>query len=337
MRVLYVALTRAKEKLIITGLEKDYKKSIQKKEEFLDSYKDVDGEGKINKNIIKKYISYLEWIELVYLKCGKQLEDVLKVEIHKKQDLLKKLLDKEEMQEINIEDKLEKIDNKHKEEIKKKLEWEYKGKISGNILTKTSVTQIKNMKFNLEEQEKEVEYNIPEFLKKEKKITNAEKGTLMHLIMQKLDISIEYDTNKIEELLNRLEEKHIITNIQKEAVDIEKIYEFTKTNIWKEMKTAKKVERERPFYINVPVKEIYEEDTNENILVQGIIDLYYITDNEGLVLVDYKTDRVKEEAELIQKYKEQLNLYKKALERALDRKVDRVCIYSLFLDKEVNL
>ena len=192
------------------------------------------------------------------------------------------------------------------------------------------------MKFNLEEQEKEVEYNIPEFLKKEKKITNAEKGTLMHLIMQKLDISIEYDTNKIEELLNRLEEKHIITNIQKEAVDIEKIYEFTKTIIWKEMKTAKKVERERPFYINVPVKEIYEEDTNENILVQGIIDLYYITDNEGLVLVDYKTDRVKEEAELIQKYKEQLNLYKKALERALDRKVDRVCIYSLFLDKEVN-
>lgn len=73
MRVLYVALTRAKEKLILTGLDKDYKKSMEKKEELLNSYKEAE-ETKISKNIVQKYVSYLDWIELVYLKCEKELK-----------------------------------------------------------------------------------------------------------------------------------------------------------------------------------------------------------------------------------------------------------------------
>jgi ATP-dependent helicase/nuclease subunit A len=64
MRVLYVALTRAKEQLIITGVSKDIEKELKEKEELLDLY----NEEKINKNILKKYKSYLDWIELVYLK-----------------------------------------------------------------------------------------------------------------------------------------------------------------------------------------------------------------------------------------------------------------------------
>lgn len=338
MRVLYVALTRAKEKLIITGLEKDYKKSMDKKEEILNSYKELeeDNKYKINKNIIQKYITYLDWLELVYLKCKKELESILEVKAYNKKEVLKEVIRKEE-EEIDLEEKLKNIKRERLEAVKEKLEWEYGYKNVGNILTKSSVTKIKNMKLDLIEEAREVEYKVPDFLKETKVITGAEKGTLTHLILQKLDEKLDYNIEKIEKLVEALEEKGVISKEEKEVIDIEKIYNFTKTNIWKEMQVAKEVEREKPFYINLPVKEIYDEDIDENILVQGIIDLYYITQDDKLVLVDYKTDRVKEEKELVEKYKEQLRLYKRALEQAMKKKVDEVYIYSVYLDREIEI
>ena len=105
------------------------------------------------------------------------------------------------------------------------------------------------------------------------------------------------------------------------------------------MRNAKQVEKEKPFYINIPASEVYNEQVEENILVQGIIDLYYINENDELVLVDYKTDYVEagKEKDLISKYSKQLDLYKQALESALHRKVDRVYIYSVFLEKEIEI
>ena len=103
------------------------------------------------------------------------------------------------------------------------------------------------------------------------------------------------------------------------------------------MKNAKEIGRERPFYINIPAKEVYNEDIDEEILVQGIIDLYYITNDEKIILVDYKTDRVKSEEELIEKYKVQLNIYKRAIEKSLNKKVDKVYIYSVYLGKEIEV
>ena len=167
MRVLYVALTRAREKLIITGMERDYKKSIQKKEEILNTYKEVDYGGSINKNITQKYISYLDWLELVFLKRQHELENILEVKSYKKQELLKELLEKEDIQEMDLQSRLDNVDIKHLGKIKKFLEWKYEYNISGNILTKTSVTKIKNLKLN--EEEVAHEYKVPEFLKEKKR------------------------------------------------------------------------------------------------------------------------------------------------------------------------
>lgn len=331
MRVLYVALTRAKEKLIITGIEKDYKKSMDKKEEILNSYKIEEDIVKINKNIIQKHIKYLDWIELVYLKRKKELEEILNIYIHNRKEILKNELKLEE-EEFSIEEKLKNIDKKVLNEIKEKLNWEYGYKIDNSILTKSSVTQIKKMKSNLE-----VLYKEPNFLKGEKQLTGAEKGSLVHLILQKLDEKVEYNEEKIKEFLEELKSRNIINDKEINAIDITKIYLFTKSIIWKSMKNAKEIQREMPFFINIPVKEIYNEDINENILIQGIIDLYYITDKNDLVLVDYKTDIVKKKEELIEKYKQQLDIYKKALETSLNRKVDRVYIYSVYLGEIIDM
>ena len=335
MRILYVALTRAKEKLIITGIEKDYRKSIEKKEELLDTYKIIEENSKINKNIVQKYLSYLDWIELIYLNSAKRLENMLILKTYKKKELLKSLKDKPK-EEIDFKEKIDKLDVKIEKELKEKLEWEYSKNKANNIITKSSVTQIKNMKLDLDEN-KTHEYKTPEFLKEEKELTPSEKGTLMHLILQKLDENVDYDIEKIEELIVKLQNKNIITQKEKEAVNKNDVYKFTNSNIWKEMKNAKEIQKERPFYINIPASEIYDEDIEEEILVQGIIDLYYITKDNRLVLVDYKTDRVNEEKELIDKYKIQLSIYKRALEKALNRKVDNIYLYSVYLGKEVEI
>ena len=90
--------------------------------------------------------------------------------------------------------------------------------------------------------------------------------------------------------------------------------------------------------MTIPAREIYKKEVEEKILVQGIIDLYYIDRNDNLVLLDYKTDYLENGAEeLIQKYDSQLQLYKKALEDALNRKVDKIYIYSTYLGKAIKI
>ena len=115
------------------------------------------------------------------------------------------------------------------------------------------------------------------------------------------------------------------------------IQNYLRSDLYQELLNAVEVKREIPFYLNMESKDIYE-DTNEKILVQGVIDLYYITKQDELILVDYKTDYIKDsENELIEKYKKQLELYKIALEKSLKRKVDKVYIYSTYLNKSIEL
>ena len=155
--------------------------------------------------------------------------------------------------------------------------------------------------------------------------------------MQNLDEKQDYNLQKVKELIVDLNKKQVITDKEKDNINPYKILEFTKSKIWKELKEAKEIYREKPFYINIPAKEIYDEEIEDNILVQGIIDLYYIDKDDNLILVDYKTDYVQDENELINKYKEQLNLYKKALELSYDKKVSKTYIYSTFLDKSIDI
>lgn len=336
MRVLYVALTRAKEKLIITGVEKDAKKSLTQKEEILDAYCQIDSTRKISSNVLQKYRSYLDWIELVYLKRKKEIEDTIDFTICQKQELLKELLEETIQEKTNIEEKLKKVEQEKLKKIKEKLEWSYRYSFPKNMLTKSSVSKIKNMAVD-EEKQYQITYEIPEFLKEKTKLTGAEKGSLMHLLLQKLDPKVEYRKKTIEELVERLQRQGIISQKQKEEIEIQKIYDFTKTRVWEELKTATVIEREKPFYMNVKANEIYEEGIEESILIQGVIDLYYITKQEEVVLVDYKTDRVKTKEELLAKYQKQLQLYQRALEKALGRKVDRTIIYSVYLNEEIKM
>ena len=336
MRVLYVALTRAKEKLIITGVQRDVNKSIEEKENQLVAYK-----NNIGPFLVQKYKTFLDWIELVYAKEKK----LINLNIISKNQILNNCKD-ENLKEDILDKIMQNADNlkddRFQEDIKKIMEWKYEHIEMSKVPNKTSVTKLKelNLESNVEEEiEKIVLTDKPKVLSNDgDKITGAEKGTLMHLCIQKMDEKKDYNQNEIKELIEGLVQKDIITAIQAENIDITKLLKYVDSPLWQELKEAKEIHKEEPFYINIPVNEIYDiKNKEENILVQGIIDLYYINKNDKLILVDFKTDFIHNENELINKYIKQLLLYKKALENSLNKKVDKMGFYSLYLNKFIEI
>ena len=341
MRVLYVALTRAKEKLVITGIEKDVNDSIDSKQKELEIYKD-NIENKMNPNLVGKYKSYIDWIELVYLK--NKDKDIMKFNIINKKDILKENTEeKEENKDIIKEIQNRAVSKENINKIKQELEWKYKFEESVELPSELSVSKIKELKNDVQRQNhnqnQEVSFSKPNFLIEKTELTGAQKGTIMHLCLQKLNHKEEYDLEKLKRMVKSLVEKEIILPKEAESVNYNKILEFFKSEIWQEMKEAKLVEQEKPFYFNIKANEIYDVKSEEDILVQGIIDLYYINKYNELVLVDYKTDYVEnnDEESLKEKYDIQLAIYKKALEKALDRKVDKVYIYSTWLGRVITI
>ncbi len=367
MRILYVALTRAKEKLIITGISKDYSKQLEDIEQQKNIY--ARKEEKINPILVKKYKDYLDWILLVYLYEQSNTEDLLELNRIEPSSVLenKKQENEQENTSQNVIEMLNENSNKKDiNQIKGQIEYEYPDKLAIDIPTKSSVTKIKQMKqkqlcvdfVSLDNEEftktndktgenndntdkANVTFEKPKFLQDEKetKITSAQKGTLTHLCLQKLNPKEDYDLEKIKSLIQNLEMNKIITEKESKAINPNKILQFTKSEIWKQLKNAKEYYQEKPFYINVPASQIYDEDIKENILVQGIIDLYFVNENGQIILVDYKTDYVEsgKEFELVEKYKSQLDLYKQALESALGTKVEKVYMYSVYLGKEIEI
>ena len=355
-RILYVALTRAKEKLYITGRSKDFTKYVQDKNKVLEMYESE--KIKLDAKLMKKANSYLDWIMYVYLfNQGRtitlkgesyKLSDIITLNVSNKKDLLKALAKEEVVEQIDLKEKIEQIlKNKSEEENKKSeqalkelLEWKYDYIVDTTLPTKSSVTKIKQEKIKLEEilkgiESEEVEYKksyTPKFMQEDKKISNAEKGTLVHLCIQRLDERKDYELKDIQNMILNLVEKEIITQNEADAIDVNLIYQYTKSQLFEELRQAKEVHKEQPFYINIPAKDVVSEAENskKNILVQGIIDLYYIDKNDNLTLIDFKTDYISNEPnakeKILEKYKVQLEIYKTALEQALGRTVNKTAL-----------
>ena len=360
MRVLYVALTRAKEKIFITGVSKNYSDELKKMRNLIDMYKKEN--GKINPVLIKKYKKYLDWIMLVYLYNEQEMKNFSTLNIIEKGELMGKN-SREEKDPIDIQelisDCLQTVDEKEVDVIRQILRYRYPYLNSIDIPTKTSVTAIVHKdvmgKNNIqdekedeilrycesEEEPEEIQFSMPKFLSgtEEEKISAGRRGTLVHLCMKNLDFSKNYNLEDVKELINSLYVKKIITEKEMQSINPWGILKFTKSDIFESLKTAKEVHKEEAFYINVDASKVTNREAEDNILAQGVIDLYYIDKDDKLILLDYKTDFVKDGQEeiLIERHKSQLYLYKEALESALERKVDKVYIYSVALGKGLLL
>lgn len=368
MRLLYVAMTRAKEKLIITARIKN--------KDILDEFK----EKEISNFEILNSKSFLEWILLCikdlkkmapqFLAEGKMAE-VLQNEDAKFQLVVKnkqqEILKQEEIKEKIAQNKpsiiLKKEENKtlFEEIFKQRFQKEYKFKQSATKPSSISVSEIKKMIENEEElatnyypKDVKIDVKMPNFMQnKIQDFTPAQKGSLTHLVMQLLNFK-DFDIENIKEneikekiinTLNKLTEKNIITIEEKNVINVKKIVKFIQSDIFKEILKAdknNKLYKEKAINYSLNLSEIYENEKikeNEKIMVLGIIDLFYET-KDGFVLLDYKTDYVTEEniEQIKKKYKIQLELYQKAIERNSQKKVIKKGLYLFSINKfqEIN-
>ena len=156
---------------------------------------------------------------------------------------------------------------------------------------------------------------VPSFINNEVGNVSAKKGTLMHLILQKIEFGREYSRNDLEELLEELIAKKIILEEDRSLINLNKILLFTKSDLYKKISNSKSIEKEKAFCMKLDLSDYKLNDVNneekididtdiisaESVLVQGIIDLYAIDNDNEIVLVDYKTDFVEDGKENVLK------------------------------------
>ena len=362
MRILYVALTRAKEKLIITGSSYNLQKDIDA------CYKaGVKGFNKVIPSELLKQKSHLKWIMTALIKHkdgdilrqGKnefvEISDDLsswKINFHKKSDFgtenVEDSIEKKNISILSLNYSNFEVD----EEIRKRLEFRYKYRDVCSVPSNISVSDIKKAEEEIFEPQAENLFSEeknrkkPRFIMEEKGLSKAEKGTAMHFVMQKLDLNKVNLLNEIKEQIKNMFEKGLITKDEEESINIFKIQKFFKSNLGQRLlkayKENKQVFRELPFITEIPVKRI-EKDlidkifNNEKLRLQGIIDCFFEED-DGIVLLDYKTDYVEngKEKEILDKYRVQIDLYTETLERVIGKKVKERYLYLFGIDKEVK-
>ncbi len=299
MRKLYVALTRAKEKLIITASVK----KTSKLQDRLSEWKEMDGET--IRGEAKNAKNFADWIAPVAMNSPNwEYSFVSKVS---QGDGAEK---ERAVSDVTIPDK---------EELLEILAYEYPY-TAKNMKSKASVSDFKGTEHtDMSER--------PKFLRKEK-VSGAEFGTAVHKIMETLPNDMGEDEEYVTKHIKKLCEKGDIAENISKTISADKITKFFKSNLGKRYQNALKVHKESEFEISVSANELLEDfdQDGEKMLLQGVIDCWF-EEPDGIVLVDYKTDRVENLEEIHQKYDVQLSLYAKALEKIAKKTVKERFIY----------
>lgn len=352
LRVLYVALTRAKEKLIITG-------TLSKPEDKIAGYQmfGKDTEGTLSFSQLSHASTYWDWILPAVLKCR---EGLFRIQILHIEDVVKESIEEEEksglsrtvLENWNVEEIYE--PSLH-EMMQEQFAFSYPYEKSSERKLKFTVTELKKRAYEIASDEREEEQGecfyeepevvplLPRFMRQEEGLTGAPRGTAYHRVMELLDFAGMQKYGNKQWFGGWLEEQVRHGRLEEEAAGCIRqadILEFLQCNSGKRMQEAarkQKLYREQPFVLGVDAKELYpEEEDGELILIQGIIDAYF-EEPDGLVVLDYKTDKVNNGKELAEKYQEQLRYYAKALEQMSGKKVKEQIIYSFTLRKEVYI
>lgn len=363
MRILYVAFTRAKEKLIITGSTSDIKKWCKKS----CSAASLNEEEILSSQVLKGK-SYLDWMGMALCKHrdGSLLRELAEnVDINVKGDLSTWEIKFWNKSELVVDKNLEAVDKIEKEslwidlecrtvdkEIERRLSFEYRFKEATTIKSNFSVSDLKKKNHDdLEEGYSNQIYKEkiqikPKFLQEEKGLTAAQKGTAMHFVMQKIDLSKVKTLDEIKVQLDELVDRELLSKEELKGIKANKIFNFFKSNLGKRMLESYnkdfKMYRELPFYTEISPLDIEEglseKVKDERVRLQGVIDCFFY-EGDNIILLDYKTDYVEEgnEEEMLEKYTIQINYYREALRKITGKDVAESYLYLFSLDKEIKI
>ena len=237
-----------------------------------------------------------------------------------------------------------------RENISGKLNYVYPHQKLQDMPAKLSVSELKFKAYEEEQghslfEEPEVIPYIPAFMQGSKQTASsgALRGTAYHRMMECLDYQACAECVSLPEQISRLTERGMLSKEDADMLKPEDFERFLQSPLGKRMQNAQldgRLFRERQFFLTVDAGEADPQwkDSGETILVQGIIDAYFETD-EGLILVDYKTDKVErpDGSDLIEKYRVQLDYYAEALTRLTGQPVVEKLIYYFALHTELKL
>ena len=321
-RLLYVAMTRAQNRLILVGVKKDILSEVL-------ALKTVNCKGSLNRRK-----SYLDWVSNIVF------SDISVDDINGPEDIKGNAYgtpfsvniisaDDISIDECETPDMIKK-ETLNYDSINERISYEYQYKDIVNINSKYSAS-------GLSERADFKKYYCtkrPSFLNVGG-FSSTEKGTFMHRFMEKCDF--ERANENIDEEISRLVANGVFTEKEAECIDRNKIKVFFGGEIYQLIKSADKVMRESRFIYEMPVREIDGGiDSDESVTVQGVADCVLVKDDR-LVIIDYKTDRIDNEAEFIEKYYTQLKLYAMAMNNTYGYLVSDCFIYSFNLSRLISL
>lgn len=388
MRVLYVALTRAKEKLVLTGSVRglparleSWRRGISPGMAHLPDYKLAGAR------------TYLDWLAPALL-CHPELEKSLIQPQEQGGDtgelgmsfkpsagicpwrlktvsaglLLSQSAEDEEAGEADERENLVAAVRTltplyegtpaDSSEIHRRLSWQYEYGDGGSMLAKTTVSELKRLDARqvlragvddgweapllpglepvLGEDRSErlgaPLYRLPRF-RAARKLTPAEAGIAYHTAMQHMPLGEGLDEQQVRSIIAGLEERGLLTREEAAVLDAESITAFFATPLGRRLARAPVVQRELPFSYGLRAGEVYPDcsssTADEIVLIQGVIDCLFEDEQGALVLVDYKTDRIKglDDRQLADRYRVQLELYSRAIEGIWKRKVNEKALY----------
>lgn len=384
LRVLYVALTRAKEKLILTGTLKDAAEKLEFYRQQANLSKAAD--RPLSYLTREGASGYLDWILPAVLSYG----DKYPVRIVEAAELVLDEVENQLEQNEDLTERIEEIeaaDTQLVGQLKQRFSQRYPYQVDVLRKNKYSVSELKHRamreRFEAEQEEtvpafleEPVTPTIPLFIQREESVEQetanrgALRGTAVHRVMECYDFASE---KSVQEQMEAMEKEEKITADMRALVKEQIVADFVSSETGRRMALAQcggALYREKPFVMGFTEEELENygfgvgsnTDSCENIyektdsdqekeeqkkvrheedltLIQGIIDVFWI-EKDGIVLLDYKTDRVQQAKELIDRYATQLKLYADALERvfaARKLKVKEILIYSFFLEQLITL
>lgn len=394
LRVLYVAMTRAKEKLILTGI---LKKAGEKLEQYGVNVKKAQEGQERSVQEGQESISFLKrlnantFFQFILMACAAYPLKYPAVLIRQSdlEGIQEAHLAEEGLTKIELLAKLKEADPFWEQEVARRLSYQYPYEEETTMRTKVSVSELKHRAMDKRMEEEQMEqvfqqeiqkvhdtetfqgegqgmevfqeegkeaYNIEVFREENKEESQQEsyipafmqgvqeenigarRGTAMHRVLECFDFTRE--PNTLKEQLDKMAEQKKVEQTLLDLVYLPSLKKFLHSPLAKRIRNAAcqgKLYKEKPFVMGKPAKEMLREsESQEMLLIQGIVDVFF-EEPDGIVLLDYKTDRVGSEKELADRYQIQLELYQEAIERATGKTVKEKLLYSFCLGKAITV
>ena len=348
LRLLYVAMTRAREKLILTAALPDGLRALERLGEDLSL--------PISPMTLEQQQSVGAWVLLHALTRpeGEALRTLAGVPEMAAENLGPgwdiRWVDGQSLMEVSHQegtftDLPEEGTCVGEDELRERLFWTYPHQKAAFVPSKLTATQIKGRTLDQEAVEdaappsrKGKPLTRPEFIAREKGLTPAQRGIALHLAMQYLSLDGDHSIRAIEKELDQLQENGYLTPLQREAVSPQRLAAFWQSPLGMELSTSRQCRREFKFSLLVPARDYYPSMEEEEILLQGVIDVWFEGEN-GLTVLDFKTDRVRpgQERAKAEEYRPQLEAYGKALSQILGRKVKKTVLWFFETDTAVEI